>query len=322
MAAERLGGKTEEKQPNRFVDGDCAVTLSEGIMKPSFIIVGGGKVGTALGRQLALNGYRPLGVASRRLESARKAAKIIGTEAVTAVPWEITPGVDLIFITTPDGMIAPVCDEIRKNQGFSAGSTVLHCSGALPSTILNVGEQSGVFTGSIHPLQSFAAVDPSGNPFSGIMAAVEGDAQAVRVAREVGETLGAVCFLIKTEAKTQYHAAAVVASNYLVTLMNIALRLLAAAGIEQGEAFAVLSPLIQGTLTNIQTVGVPEALTGPIARGDSETVARHVRAVGRDNRELGALYRQLGLATIPLAREKGTLSAEKEAALRKILHIF
>lgn len=288
-------------------------------MKTTFFIVGGGKVGTALGRQLTRGGYRPLGVAGRREESARKAAGIIGAEAATTKPWEITPAAELIFITTPDGMIAPVCNEIREKKGFSPGATVLHCSGALPSSILNVGEDSGVSIGSIHPLQSFAAVDPEVNPFAGIMAAIEGDAQAVRVARGVGETLGAVCFTIKTDAKTQYHASAVVASNYLVTLVSVALRLLAAAGIAPGEAFSILSPLIQGTLSNIEKVGIPEALTGPIARGDAETVARHVRAIERDNPELAVLYRQLGLATIALAREKGTLSGEGETALRKIL---
>jgi predicted short-subunit dehydrogenase-like oxidoreductase (DUF2520 family) len=290
-----------------------------GIMKPSFVIIGGGKVGTSLGRQLARAGYRPLGVTCQTPASAARAAEMIGAEMASTIPWEITPAADIVFISTPDGVIASVCDAIREHDGFSAGSMVLHCSGALPSTILNIDTESDVAVGSIHPLQSFAAVDPKVNPFQGIIAAIEGDEKAVRQAREVGEALGATCFLIKTEAKTLYHASAVVASNYLVALVDISLRLLESAGIKRGDGFQVLSPLINGTLTNIGTIGIPDALTGPIARGDTETVATHVQAIYEDAPEIGALYSQLGLLTIGIARDKGTLSAADADAFKQFL---
>lgn len=288
-------------------------------MKLSFVIVGGGKVGTSLGRQLTAVGYRPFGVTARTLESARKAATIVGTEKVAIDPWEITTGVDVVFITTPDGAIASVCDDIQAHGGFSPGTTVLHCSGSLPSTILNVGNTEDVAVGSLHPLQSFAAVDPAVNPFKGIVAAIEGQDRAVLVAREAGEALGATCFPIRTEAKTLYHAAAVVASNYLVTLVDVALKFLETAGIGRQDGFQLLSPLINGTLTNIEHVGIPDALTGPIARGDTETVNDHLQAIHKDLPNLEAVYRQLGRCTINIAKDKGTLSENDAAVLRQIL---
>lgn len=288
-------------------------------MKLSFVIIGGGKVGTALGSQLAAVGYRPLGVTGRTLESARKAGAVIGTETAVVNPWEITPGADILFITTPDGAIASVCDDIRAHGGFSPGTTVLHCSGSLPSTILNVGGAGDVSVGSLHPLQSFAAVDPASNPFKGIVAAIEGQGRAVRVAREMGEALGATCFTIRTEAKTLYHAAAVVASNYLVTLVDVALKFLETAGIGRQDGFQLLAPLINGTLANIQNVGIPDALTGPIARGDIETVRDHLQAINAALPDLEALYRQLGQHTVKIAENKGTLSGDGATALRQVL---
>lgn len=290
-------------------------------MNLSFVIVGGGKVGTALGKQLTAAGYHPLGVTGRTMASANKAAEIIGAETATTVPWEITPTADIVFITTPDGTIASVCDDIREHGGFAPGAAVLHCSGSLPSTILNVSGTQDVAIGSLHPLQSFAAADPAGNPFKGIVVAIEGEDRAVRLAREIGEAFGSICFTIHTEAKMLYHAAAVVASNYLVTLLDVALKFLETAGIGRQDGFLLLAPLIKGTLSNIETVGIPDALTGPIARGDTETVQDHLKAISADLPDLETLYRQLGRHTVKIAEDKGTLSGDNAAELRRILNM-
>ncbi|MBL7180052.1 MAG: Rossmann-like and DUF2520 domain-containing protein [Pseudomonadota bacterium] len=288
-------------------------------MKPSFAIVGCGKVGKALGKFLTAAGYRAAGFAGRSLSSAREAADIARSGHCSDAPWEVTRNADIVFITTPDGAIKDTCDSISRNNGFAGNVIVLHCSGALPSTILSAAKVHGAYTGSMHPLQSFASADYDFNPFRGIIVTVEGDNEAVLAAKEIASDLSATAVTLLTEAKTLYHASAVVASNYLVTLLDLAFRLINAAGIAGQDAFNVLKPLIDGTLANIEKVGIPKALTGPIVRGDVETVEKHLKEIGSKNPELLALYKTLGFHTIAIAKAKGTISESAAAQLKKIL---
>jgi predicted short-subunit dehydrogenase-like oxidoreductase (DUF2520 family) len=288
-------------------------------MKPSFAIVGCGKVGKALGKFLSAAGYKAAGFASRNLGSARQAADLARSEHCRVDPWEVTRPAGIVFITTPDGAIKETCASIARNDGFSDQAVVLHCSGALPSTILSTAKAGGAYTGSMHPLQSFASADYDLNPFGGIIVAVEGDNQAIQAAKAIASDLGATTVTLITEAKTLYHASAVSASNYLVTLLDLAFRLINAAGIDSQDAFRVLRPLIDGTLANIEKVGIPAALTGPIERGDVQTIAKHVQEIGSKNPELLALYKTLGLHTIAIAEAKGTLSESAAEQLKKIL---
>jgi predicted short-subunit dehydrogenase-like oxidoreductase (DUF2520 family) len=288
-------------------------------MKPSFAVVGCGKVGTALAKFLTAAGYPAAGFASKRISSARQAADIARSDRFSDTPWEATRNADVVFITTPDGAIQGTCDSIAGNRGFADNAVVLHCSGALPSTILSAAKHCKAQVGSMHPLQSFAAADYDTNPFQGIIVSVEGDIPAIQAAKEIAADLGGITVTLVTEAKSLYHASAVVASNYLVTLLNLAFELLHASGIAEQDAFKVLKPLINGTLSNIEKVGIPKALTGPIARGDVETVERHITEIGLKHTDLLALYKVLGLHTIAVATAKGTLSEAIAQQLKKIL---
>ena len=288
-------------------------------MKPSFAIVGCGKVGTALGIFLTNAGYRAAGFASKNLASAKQAADTIQADHFSDVPWEITRNADVVFITTPDGAIADTCDSISRNRGFAGNAVVLHCSGALPSTILSIAKKCGAFIGSMHPLQSFASVDYDTNPFQDIILSLEGENHAVKVAKEIAADLGGTSVTILTEAKTLYHASAVVASNYLITLLDLAFKLIGKAGIADRDAYDVLKPLIEGTLSNIQKVGIPEALTGPIVRGDVKTVEKHLEEIGLKAPELLTLYKTLGFYTIDIAKAKGAIS---KSSIQKLKWIF
>jgi len=288
-------------------------------MKPSFAIVGCGKVGTALGIFLTAAGYRAAGFASKNLSSAEQAADSVQSDRFSDVPWEVTGNADIVFITTPDSAITGICDSIAQNKGFADNAVVLHCSGALPSTILSSAKTCGAHLGSMHPLQSFATALYSTNPFQGIIVAVEGEANAVEVSKQIAADLGATSVTILTAAKTLYHASAVVASNFLVTLLDLALKLIGTAGIAAPDAFNVLKPLIEGTLSNIEKVGIPEALTGPIVRGDVETVAGHLSEIKSKTPELLDLYKALGFHTIDVATAKGTISESIAEQLKSLL---
>lgn len=288
-------------------------------MKPNVAIVGCGKVGTTLAIWLADRGYDIVGVASKSLSSARQAAEFAGTGTFGQTNWEISSQADIVFISTPDGIISEICSEIAEHKGFKEGAVVLHCSGAHPSTILSAAKDCGASIGSMHPLQSFASISKEKNPFQGILAAVEGEGPAVARARQIAKNLGATGYTIRTEAKMLYHASAVVASNYLVALVGFALKLMGVAGISDADAFAGLKPLINGTLGNIEKVGITAALTGPISRGDVDTVRQHLETMAIQSPELVPLYKALGTNTVDIAQSAETLTEEGAEKLRELL---
>ncbi|MBA3017313.1 MAG: NAD(P)-binding domain-containing protein, partial [Proteobacteria bacterium] len=118
-------------------------------MKPAIAIVGCGRVGTALAKFLSEAGYRLSGLSSKSLSSAKRVAGLTGAEYFTKTPWEITKEADIVFLTTPDSAISDLCSSIAYNDGFKRDSLVLHCSGALPSTILSSAKSCGAFIGSM-----------------------------------------------------------------------------------------------------------------------------------------------------------------------------
>jgi predicted short-subunit dehydrogenase-like oxidoreductase (DUF2520 family) len=279
-------------------------------IKPTVAIVGCGTVGTAIGKLLRNIDYRIYGVATSNLETARRAAGVTGSERFSDCPWEVTRGADVVFITTPDDLIESTCMSISKHRGFDKNAVVVHCSGALSSDILSSARDCGAAVATLHPLQSFASVEQAVSLVPGSFCTIEGDSGALPIVRQMIEDLGGILLEITAEKKTLYHAAAVAASNYLVTLMHLALELNEAAGLPSDTSLNALLPLIRGTLSNIGTKGIPGGLTGPIARGDVATVSAHLKAIEKDAPELLLLYRCLGLYTVDLAKAKGTLNKE------------
>ncbi len=287
-------------------------------MKSTVAIIGCGTVGTAIGKLLARAGYRITGVATRSLETADRSAKIIGVQRFSDRPWDVTLGADLVFITTPDDAIQSTCKAIAEHNGFKKSSVVIHCSGALSSAILSPAKACGAFVSTLHPLQSFASVEQAEKLVPGSFCAVEGDDAALPIMGQLVKDLGGVLMEVSPDGKTLYHAAAVAASNYLVALIHLALELDRSVGMPPDVSFKALLPLIKGTLDNIGAKGIPEALTGPIARGDVDTVAAHLQAIKARAPNLLMIYSALGLYTVDLAKAKGTLrteAAEKLVAL-------
>jgi len=275
-------------------------TFKENKMKPSFAIVGCGKVGTALAIFLTRAGYRSAGFASKSLSSAKHVADMVLSDHFSDVLWDVTRHADVVFITTPDSAIKDTCNTISQNTGFADNAVV------------------SAWIGSMHPLQSFASADHKTNPFQGIIVSLEGEGPAVNTAKTIAADLGGTVVTLLTEAKTLYHASAVVASNYLVTLLDLAIRLIEEAGINRQDAFNLLKPLIEGTLSNIGNVGIQKALTGPIARGDIKTVEKHIKEIGFKRPELLALYKMLAFYTIDIAAAGDSISESSIKELKRI----
>ncbi|MBW2174307.1 MAG: DUF2520 domain-containing protein [Deltaproteobacteria bacterium] len=295
--------------------------LPGGDIKATVAIVGCGIVGTAMGKLLGKADYYISGVATQHLETARRAAEATGAGKFSISPWEITRGAKIVFVTTPDDLIESTCMTISEHEGFEKNAVVIHCSGALSSDVLSSARDAEAMVATLHPLQSFASTDQAVSLVPGSFCTIEGDKDALPIVREIVEDIGGILLEITAEKKTLYHAAAVAASNYLVTLLHLALELDKAAGLTSNTSYEALLPLIKGTLSNIGEKGIPGALTGPIARGDVATVSSHLDAMAKDAPKLLTLYRCLGLYTIDLARAKGTLSKEAADKLRALLNI-
>ena len=288
-------------------------------MTVRFAIVGAGKVGSALAKLLSQAGYELIGVASRTLSSAGAAREMAGTGLATTAAAEVTRGAELTFLTVPDDAIEALCRRLAVEGAFAEGAVVAHCSGALASGVLSPARSCGAWIGSLHPMQSFATAEQAVRLLPGSSCCVEGDAEALPILRQAGRDLGTSVFTIEAESKPLYHAAACVASNYLVALQNAALKLSRAAGVGREDAVRALTPLVRGTVDNLESVGLPDCLTGPVARGDVETVRRHLKAIEERLPQLLDLYKVLGRETVEVALDKGSLQEEAAAQIRRLL---
>lgn len=282
-------------------------------MRPSIVIIGAGRVGTALAMRLREKGYQVAAVASRSAHSASKLAQETGAKVCRTAAEAARHG-ELVFLTTPDGLIGTVAEEVAREGGFYPGQFVAHASGALPAAVLEPARRAGVTIFSLHPLQSFASPELAVDRLPGSYFAFEGEPGALPLARRLVADLEGVLFEIGAAGKPLYHAAACVASNYLVTLMHLLFTLAQQAGLPREEVFPAFLPLIQGTLQNVGAVGPVAALTGPIARGDVETISGHAQVMGKEDWEV---YRMLGYFTVKIARERG-LSDDMATELERI----
>ena len=284
-------------------------------MTRTIVIVGAGKVGTAIAVLLQRAGYPVVGIASRTLESAKKAAgRLDPSSEFGDAPAELTRKAGIVLITTRDDAITAACEAIAEREGFREGQIVLHVSGSLPSTILSPAKEKGAFIGSMHPLQSFADVDVAIETLGGSYFCLEGDKEAIEAAKELALSLKGQIMTIKTEDKPIYHAAAVIASNFFVSIIDMSLRFYEAIGIDREGGLEALMPLIKGSLNNIGALGPVKALTGPIARGDVGVVKSHLEAIERVIPEALQAYKALAAINVDVGIRKGTLS--KEAADR------
>jgi len=266
-------------------------------------VIGGGHVGRVLGRLFHAAGTFALqDVLARSAGSAAQAAAFIGAGTPLAAGSALRPA-DVYMLTVSDDQIVPACAALAAAVPLQ-GAVVFHCSGALASDRLQAARAAGAYVASVHPIRSFADVDAVAAGFAGTFCGVEGDPQALDVLMPALAAIGAKAVQIDPAAKTVYHAAAVFASNYLVTVIDAALRAYQAAGIPEAVARELARPLALESMENAFRLGAAPALTGPVARGDMATVLRQQDAVMAWDAPTGQLYRALVPPTLALAERK------------------
>ena len=293
---------------------------------PDIAIIGPGKVGTALGMLAARAAVRIVAVGGRHTAMTHAAAARIGPRIWDCSVHEAAASGKLILLTVSDDAIESICNELAEAKVFPKGSIVAHCSGVLGSEVLgSARDRCRCKIGSMHPLQTFPDVDAAVARLPGAYCFCEGDEEAVTVLSALANRIGGRVVVTDSDHKALYHAAATVACNYVTTLLDASVTLMDRAGIDRQTAMEALSPLLGATVANNLTLGPEQALTGPIARGDTATVARHLEAMGgldplTGDDKLLTLYKAAGLATVNLALRKGTIDSAKATALRELLN--
>ncbi|KRQ86742.1 Ketol-acid reductoisomerase [Caloramator mitchellensis] len=275
-------------------------------MKIGFI--GAGKVGSAFGRYLKENGLDIAGFYSRSIESSQSAAEFTGSKAMDIE--ELVNDCNYIFITTPDGVISEVWERIKKYD--LKGKNIFHMSGCLGSDIFQGAKHLDADTYSLHPL--FPFTDRNCFTFlNEVVFSVEGE--NIDKIKYFLNAAKLKYFVIDNKNKAKYHAAAVFASNYIVSIAKIAKEILLDCGMDEKYIVDAIYPLMKGAVSNIREKGIEGALTGPILRRDAGTIKLHL-----DNLDdFEHIYRLLGLAAVEIEKGKIEYKDEKLEAIENLL---
>jgi predicted short-subunit dehydrogenase-like oxidoreductase (DUF2520 family) len=259
-----------------------------------------------------------MAVTCRQQEHADIAAVFVGTNG-TVDNAAAACLARVLILATADSEVAEAAGQLAASGALGPDHVVLHTSGGLGLDVLDAARSTGAAVGSIHPIHSFASPEPTLERLRGTVWGVTVEPRALEVASALVEDAGGVAVEVREEDRPLYHAAAVVASNALVGVLGFAVTLLESAGLADGLAERALVPLAEGTVANVAGIGVLEALTGPIVRGDVTTVERHLTALGAVDPQWASSYRALGRLTLDVARRRGSLSPESLKAMERLL---
>ncbi len=282
-----------------------------------FSIIGAGMVGTAIGVLLKKAGHEIVFFADRSAAHLKRAKDYTGAEGVRN-PAQAAGPADCLLITTPDDRICSVCAEIVDGSSVQE-KKVFHMSGAGGLDLLEPAARAGAFVASIHPLQSFSSIDGAIASIPGSYFGVTAAKGVKKLSADIVRDLSGIPISVTPAQKPLYHAAACMASNYLVSLMSVVESIYSSIGFAEKDARKAYLPLVHGSLSNIEEQGCEKALTGPIARGDSGTIQKHIEAMACHHPDLSALYANMGMIAVKLARQKGTLTAEQATIIQKLL---
>jgi predicted short-subunit dehydrogenase-like oxidoreductase (DUF2520 family) len=278
-------------------------------------IAGTGRVAQALGRLLRERGQPVAAVAGRDPERTRAAAEFVG--GIEAVTFSHLPEfASRVLIAVSDAAVTEVAETLAR-AGMNSGAA-LHTCGTVGAEALEPLSRAGVSCGALHPLQTVATAEEGLTALHNVAFAIDGEGPALGWAEQIVALLDGRALRIDPSKRVFYHAAAVMASNYAVALMDAAVMLMGAAGIEEETALKALAPLVRASMGNALRLGPSQALTGPIERGDAGTVAVHLRALELVPGQLRGLYRAAGLHALEVARKRG-LSETKARELEELL---
>lgn len=300
------GGRPGHEHPHRHSDSG---------EPPVIGIVGAGAVGTALGVALTRAGWPIAAVASRDAARRDRFHALVPAARAFAEATALLDEVELIIIAVPDDAIAGLAESLR----LYAGQAMVHTSGALGAEVLAPAMAAGTQVGGFHPLVAFADLERAVAAFRGATVAIEGDDDLAALLGSMAEALGAVPVRLAPGSKAAYHAAAVLAAGGFVALLDAIAELGRVAGLDEAGSLAIYGGLIEQTLGNAKSLGIRDALTGPIARGDVGTLRAHLAALRESAPAALDLYRAAAVRELELATQRGLLAPEVREEVRESL---
>ena len=286
------------------------------ITNPKIGIIGAGRVGSSFASATYPDG-EIVAASSRRPEHRAWLSKRLPNIAIVDNAIKVAQLADLIFITTSDAAIKPVCDSIQ----WQPHHHVIHCSGALTLSVLEAARNAGARVAGFHPLQTFPGY---GNPdrLSNIGYAIDCNDEALTAwLQSFASSHNSNTFTIEGEtAHAAYHASAVLACGLLAGLVGISAELWQHAGIDRERALQLLAPILKSTIEAIADDGLPDAISGPYVRGDVETIRKHLNITQALNPETSRAYAALALAQLHIADEKGNLDNDTLNGIKNLLN--
>lgn len=274
----------------------------------TFAILGAGRVGISLGLLLRRAGHKIVGCSARSAASLERAVKYLECPSSTSYA-EVVSDADCVIIAVPDDQVPAVAGAVRDH--LPPGTFVLHTAGSMGLDPLVPLRGAGARVLAVHLLQSVPNVEVGVERIPGSWFGVTCPEELKGWAESLVATLGGKVRWVSEEDRNIYHAAAVIASNYLVALGA----LIEEAGLE-AEPYL---PLMEGTLRNLSELGPARALTGPVARGDIGTVQRHLRELDSEAPEVGSAYRVLAEVALRLAEKSELIEGETAQEMRQVL---
>lgn len=265
-------------------------------MKAGFI--GAGRTGCSIGKFFAEAGVPIAGYFDSSKEAADSAAAFTGSQSFAGYE-SLAAESSLIFLTTPDGIIPKVWEALRQYP--IADKIICHCSGALSSGVFEGIENTHACGCSLHPMLPFSDRFSSYEQLSHAFFTIEGQAHAVQAVSDLFTGLGCTVCRISGECKPKYHAAASILSNHVAAVFDTGYRLLEECGFSRNAAIQATEGLIRQNVENILRNDCIRALTGPIERGDAETVSKHLACLNEEDKKM---YQTLGLKLVKIAEKK------------------
>jgi predicted short-subunit dehydrogenase-like oxidoreductase (DUF2520 family) len=292
--------------------------------KRSVCIIGVGKVGSALSFEFNEADLKHLYLIDKKVEILRRIVKKLNRCRYSGIiKKEFIELSDTIIISVQDSEVLRVIDDLSRRKIDLSGKLILHTSGALSSDVFKILNISKSQVGSFHPIQTFSRIQYSkSNILKGIYFSIEGGVKAKKIQREFCKEFEAFYIEIPKGKKLIYHTSCVIASNFLVTYINILSGIIEKIGIKGKDTYKIFEPIITETLLNISRQGHVKSLTGPFDRSDVITIRGHLTSILEENPLLLPFYTSLAKETIKVAMKKKSISKAKMNKLNKILDEF
>ncbi|MDI6765281.1 MAG: DUF2520 domain-containing protein [Bacteroidota bacterium] len=280
---------------------------------PKVSIIGAGVVGTVIASTLFHKGYQFVSIIDKNGSKALSLAHAVKCDKAGVTLADLATSSDIIFITVNDSSIKQVAADLAKQKKLNYKKMlILHCSGVLSSEVLAPLEKKGALIGGMHPIQSFPLFQNTVKVKSylkGIYYGIDGSLEATKEIQQLVENLEGKAIIIQKELKPLYHVVCVFASNYMTVFLNAIEELTRTLHLNASWT-EVFGPLMTSTMENVVKTSAHKALTGPIMRGDFETIDLHLKTLNEYAPQFLSIYTIGGIEAARIAKEEGKLSDE------------